>query len=89
MKTKNNFSKRIRIKLAKMLKEDSLCDCGNRKARLIFACNECVPTAYFPKGVKKAKELLKRYMMLDKEYQKVIRGCEKSEESHNHGGNVG
>jgi hypothetical protein len=39
--------------------EKIICDCGKRKARLVYACNVCVPTQYFPKGVKRAKEFTK------------------------------
>ncbi len=38
--------------------KEELCDCGKHKARLVYACNYCVPTENFPKGVRRAKKIV-------------------------------
>jgi len=53
--------------------EEKLCDCGKRNVRLVFACNVCVESQYFPKGIKRAKDLLKKLKQIDLELKKLLK----------------
>lgn len=53
------------------MSKEEMCDCGHKKARLVYACTDCVPTANFPKGVRRAKKLKDNQEGLEKSEKEV------------------